>query len=328
MLKRTIVPISVVIPTLNRPQTLKTTLESMLSVNTVPAQLIIVDQSQQDSLRKETQKVSDRYAGTIDVQYIFQETPSSTKARNKGMEYANQPVIVFCDDDVKVKSNTFSEVATIMSDSAISMIAGIDLNEGLGSSLLGYIFGRKSYINRNIGHVTLSIYGRFPSQKILGEVPTQWAMGFFFCVKRENLYRWNIRWDERLTSYAYAEDLDFSYSYYKNSCKEGLKCILTPRVAVYHMHSREWRVSSYKSVAMSVINREYLSYKHFSWQSRVATRWANIGEFLLKLVRHDNPMYIIYAQMQCDIHRNELKEGCISPDLYDYEKAMRKQGKE
>lgn len=316
------VPVSVIIPTLNRPRTLKVTLESIAASDAVPAQLIVVDQSEQEDVRDEIRQICNYYAGTMNVQYVFQETPSSTKARNKGIEYAGQPVITFCDDDICVKSDTFRQIDAVMSETDISMVAGIDLNEGIGNSVMGYVFGRKSYRNRRIGHVTLSLYGRFPSAEISGETETQWAMGFFFCVKRECLTRWKIRWDEMLTSYAYAEDLDFSYSYYKRSCEEGLKCILTPRVAVYHMCSREWRISTYKSAAMNVINREYLSYKHFKTPlSRLATRWANAGEFLMKLMRRDHPLDVIYAQLQCDLHRRELRRGYIASDIYERRKA-------
>lgn len=312
------VSVSVIIPTLNRPRTLNRTLESICSGDAMPLQVIVIDQSDKDKIRIENQELCRKYNDYIQVQYIYQKIQSSTMARNCGMKLVEQPYILFCDDDVSIKSDTFRELESIMLRPDISMVAGIDLNGGLGHSLSGYLFGRKSFINRHIGHVTLSVYGRFPAAKITKEVETQWAMGFFFCIKKEYVDRWDVKWDEQLTSYAYAEDLDFSYSYYKKSLEEGLKCILTPKVAVYHMCSREWRISTYKSVAMNVINREYLSYKHFKTPfSRLATRWSNVGEFFIKLLRRDCPLDVVCAQLSCDLHRKELQRGHIAAGVYE-----------
>ena len=53
---------------------------------------------------------------------------------------------------------------------------------------------------------------------------TEWAMGFFSVYRTFLIRKWNLKWDEHLINYAYPEDLDFSYSYYKYAKTEGFKC--------------------------------------------------------------------------------------------------------
>ena len=94
------------------------------------------------------------------------------------MKRASNNIIVFSDDDVDVKPNTFLNITEIMKDLEIAMIAGIDSNTPLSEgSKLGYIFGTKSYSKRYMGHVTSSMLGRFPIS-VTESVDTEWAMGF------------------------------------------------------------------------------------------------------------------------------------------------------
>ena len=119
------------------------------------------------------------------------------------------------------------------------------------------------------------------------------------------------------TSYAYAEDLDFSYSYFKHASVEGLKCILDDRIVVEHRVSMEWRVPPRKSTLMLIINREYLSYKHHMglW-SRILIRWSNFGEFIIRVVKKARAKDIFDAQRICNAHRKELALGILKSEWY------------
>ena len=131
------------------------------------------------------------------------------------MQKTVQKLLVCSDDDVEVYADTLKNVYDLFQNPQIPMIAGLDDCAAKSTSKIGYLLGTKSFFKRKIGHVTASMLGRFPAQQVKGEVDTQWAMGFFFAVRTPLLKKWNIKWDENLTGYAYAEDLDFSYSYYK-----------------------------------------------------------------------------------------------------------------
>ena len=52
-----ILPVSVLIPTMNRPKALKRTLLTYVNANAIPAQFVIVDQTQPAELRAEMEEL-------------------------------------------------------------------------------------------------------------------------------------------------------------------------------------------------------------------------------------------------------------------------------
>lgn len=310
------IPISIIIPTMNRPETLVNTIVSVISSDNIPNEIIIIDQSKDKVKVAEIKQEIESICGDICIKYITMMDASLTKARNLGCENCSNEIMVCMDDDIEVNKDTFKEIYNIMKDDNISMIAGIDELSEIGKSIGGYLFGKKYIFMKNKGYVTKAIFGRYPN-KINNRIETQWAMGYFFVVKKSLVKKWKIKWDENLISYAYPEDLDFSYTYYKKSEINGYKCIIDPRIKVRHLCSKEYRIPSLKSTIMFVVNREYLSYKHFkSPFSRVMTRWANIGEIFNRIIKRESPMDLIKAQYYCDKYRKQIKSGEIPKFLY------------
>ena len=248
--------------------------------------------------------------------YIYQEKPSLTVARNNAICHAKEDICICSDDDVDVYSNTVENVFQIMQDKKISMIAGIDDNTTGTSSKIGYLFNTKSFIKRRIGHVTKSMLSRYP-EDITGQVATEWAMGYFFVIRKTKVKEWNLQWDEKLTSYAYAEDMDFSYNYYKNSQKENMLCVLDNRVRVKHLTSQEFRIQSQKETYMYVLNRIYLSYKHnMGVLSRIAIFWCDCSMFFYRVLNRNAPMDMLRAIFRGIKLNNNLKKGILLEEFY------------
>lgn len=307
-----IVDISIIIPTMNRLSSLKRTIEYILKGNTFPLEIIIIDQSSDKKIIDELKL----YTGHLPIKTIFihLNAPSSTVARNIGFEHSNGNIVIFMDDDVDVREDTLKNIEIIFESPEIVMLAGLNEKdlENEKDSLWGYIFLKKSFRKRYKGYVTKSIYGRFPIKLKSDIVPTEWAMGFFSAYKREYIKKWELLWDEKLQYYAYAEDLDFSYSYYKFANKAKLKCIISRNVIVKHNVSMEYRLPSRKQTFMLILHREYLSYKHFpSVSSRIAVLWANIGEFFnrLKTKNIQTVRDLIDAEIFCYKHHKDIKKG-------------------
>lgn len=305
--------VSVVIATMNRTESLKDTLEYLEKSSVSPHQIVVVDQSTNIDVHNENTKLCAQM--NMNIQVFFRE-PSLTAARNFGITKAENDVVIFMDDDVRVRENTITNIIELMSDSKVSMIGGLDEKPSMTKSVSGYLFGKKSYFNRNIGHVTGALYGRYP-MTVDKETPTQWAMGYFFVVRKSLVEKWKLDWDERFLSYGYPEDLDFSFRYYRESEKEGLKCIITPAVIVKHMCSQEWRETPSKVTYMYIVHREYLTYKlGLGFWSRVQTRWSNFGMLLERVMRKNNYKDVIQAQLFCDKYRKDIKKGILHSELY------------
>lgn len=278
-MEKTILPISIVIPTFNRAKTLNETLVSILNGNNLPKQIVIVDQSENDN----TRELIANKPHNIDVQltYIHLNKPSSTMARNAGLNKCSQEYIIFSDDDINIYHDTLQNVYKHISKNNIAMIAALDDCTKRHKSILSYIAGINSIRKRNIGSMSKSCFGSYPTI-IDSATPTEWAMGYFFVVKQTLLRKWNIRWDEHLVSYAYNEDLDFSYSYYNKSIKEGLKCMIFPDVHVKHLCSKEYRIPDKKHIRMFVLHRYYIAHKHrLGFSALIMNTYANLF-FLLR----------------------------------------------
>ena len=291
-----VLPIALLIPTMNRPQALRRTVEGFFSAKNIPAELVVVDQSANAATIAENRAIVQAYSGDTTAVYLHSDVPSLTKARNLAVDAATQEILVFSDDDVDVYPDTLSNIYEKMSKDDIAMVAATDDSAKIGQqSMLGYLTGMRSYRRRNIGHVTASLMGRFPLT-VEDETPTEWAMGFLFAVRRSLLRKWQIGWDEHLTSYAYAEDLDFSMAYAQKAKEEKLRCILSNRVHVCHLATKEYRIPTRKNTFMFVIHRYYLWQKHRlpRWY-RLAMGWTNFCRMMEMAVKHEQPRDILDA---------------------------------
>lgn len=302
-------PISLLIPTMNRPDALERTLRSYFKADAIPAQLVVVDQSKDRKVSSEIKKSVESYGKFCKVKYIYQPMPSLTKARNHAFQYAEEEIVVCSDDDVDVYKDTLLNLFSLMSDSKIAMVGGINDRSRCSKTWVGYFLGTKSYKNRNIGHVTNSMLGRFPEQ-FSENVPTMWTMGFFFCIKKSLKEKWNLEWDEKLPGYAYGEDLDFSYAYYKHAKLENLECIYSTKVHVNHLVSDEYRTPSKEQTFMYILNRAYLSNKHhMGIKGIVATKWCNFFRLCERIIKKQNASDMKEAMKYYRKNKRKVKAG-------------------
>lgn len=301
--------VSVIIPTYNRADSLERTLRYLLNSEGLPVEIILVDQTTDADLARKIERLS---ALSPIIRLVHNDVPSLTMARNTGLEVARGEVVVFMDDDVDVGPMVIGEIDRLFSqDRQLAMIAGINKGEEYirRNSLLGVVFGRSSFSKRYQGHVTKAVYGRFPV-KMSAPVDTEWAMGFFFAVRKALVDKYNLRFDEHLRYYAYAEDLDFSYRLYKSALRERMTCRMFPEIVVRHNVSTEYRIPQRKAVFQTVIHRRYLSYKLFgTWRSRVACVWSDIGSVLMSCLRRENWRDIRDAMRFCSKYANDVKVG-------------------
>ncbi len=254
------VPVSIVIPTLNRPQALLRTLETIAAADAVPDQLIVIDQSDDEIFALNAEALRKTRAA---VSFLHEKLspPSTTAARNFGMREAKNDILLFCDDDLDFRYRTLSRLYENMQNADVALIAAMDEGITKRQSPLGYLTGLRSFQNRNIGHVTPSVLGRYPDS-VKGKVKTNWAMGFFFVVKKSLADKYGIIWDEKLTGYAYAEDLDFTLGYCKAAKAEDKRCYIDGDIRVLHRASKEFRIQSESQIRRYVINRMYIAAKH------------------------------------------------------------------
>lgn len=308
-------PISVVIPTMNRPKSLEQTLESVLSQEHIPGEIIIIDQTEKGT---DEQKTNLNLAGMDEnIIYVHQEEPALTRARNVGLQNCHNDIVVFMDDDVDLLDDIFIKIKTIMDDPSIAMIAGLNDDTYQKKSTFGYLFYLKSFKKRSVGHVTRSIRGRFPD-KVEKRIKTEWAMGFFFVIRKSCAMNWNLCWTELFRSYAYAEDLDFSYGYYLKAKENKMQCIIDPTIVVHHNASQEYRIPKKKQIYMDIFHRMYIHYKYDDTAlGMVLMQWTNLGLLLESTIKRRKPK-VWFAAIRSSIKlRKDIRRGGLHYELYE-----------
>lgn len=306
---------SIIIPTRNRLKGINECINALNNSIYKPKEVIIIDQSD------ESMSYKDIIDNVLDIKLITQKEPSLTKARNNGISIAKYDIIVFMDDDTLLDEYSLVKLNnTFLLDKNIKLVTSIDINENKVnnySDILGKIFLRKKNI-KSKGYVCKgAMLGRYP-RNCNNIVETQWAMGYFFAVKKSIIEKNNLKFDENLISYAYAEDLDFTYNYCCTIANEGGVGVINPNIYVNHLGSKEWRVESEKSINMYVINRLYLSYKYFkSPIYRLIMIWADTGEVIRRFIKRENFTWIINAYIIAFKERQYLKDKFISDNLLE-----------
>lgn len=275
--------ISVIIPTYNRVDTIERTLACMLELKRKPDQVVVVDQTSDPGKAERIEALCT--TPLMNIRYIHEDIPSLTRARNIGLRNVDGDVVVFMDDDVDVSNNTFELVEEIFSNPQIALLGGFNKTTSAPWSLKSVFWGRARLGAKNRGVVTKACYGRFPAE-CKQQVETEWAMGFFFVIRRDCVKRWNLTFDEKLLHYAFNEDLDFTYRYYLKAKEEGMKCIYDSRVVVDHRSSKEYRLPSRKLTFMKSVHRRYLTKKLFdSKWAMFLTVWSDYGDAVQGLLK-------------------------------------------
>ena len=307
--------VSIIIPTLNRASSLARTLGFISKSSILPDEVIIVDQSPIDTAEKIKELCDSQ---TLKIKYIHVSEPSSSKSRNIGLELCKNDIAIFMDDDVDIGIDTIRNILILFRDNSISMVGGIDSGSPPKKlSLPSLIFFRSSFFKRYKGHVSMAGYGVFP-QNPQGETPTEWAMGFFFSIRKSLAQKWGLKFDENLKYYAYAEDLDFTYRYFLKSREENLKCIMSTAATVLHNVSREYRLPSRQRTFIEICHRRYLMARHGNTILRqLIMLWSDIGAALMRAKRGEPTSDVFKAIAFAIKYRRDIKKG-----IFHYDKFM------
>lgn len=307
--------VSIIIPTLNRASSLARTLGFISKSSILPDEVIIIDQSPIDTAEKIKELCDSQ---TLKIKYIHVTEPSSSKSRNIGLELCKNDIAIFMDDDVDIGIDTIRNILILFRDNSISMVGGIDSGSPPKKlSLPSLIFFRSSFFKRYKGHVSMAGYGVFP-QNPQGETPTEWAMGFFFAIRKSLAQKWGLKFDENLKYYAYAEDLDFTYRYFLKSREENLKCIMSTAATVLHNVSREYRLPSRQRTFIEICHRRYLMARHGNTVLRqLIMLWSDIGAALMRAKRGEPTSDVFKAIAFAIKYRRDIKKG-----VFHYDKFM------
>lgn len=104
----TLLPVSAVVATRNRPCAFARTMESLAEQSHQPAQLIVVDSSTSAETAEYCQRLPVRLKSKLE--YFPAETAGAAPQRNQGMRHVREPIVFFFDDDIVMEAGCVSRL--------------------------------------------------------------------------------------------------------------------------------------------------------------------------------------------------------------------------
>ena len=253
---------SIIVPTCNRQTDLARLIDSILKQTLLPAEVVIIDQSDSDDTKKYVDSLANQALSNIIFIYIYQDEKSSAAARNKGIDIARGEIVSFLDDDVVLFENYYEKILYCFTND--EKLGGVSGNIIVENKLHDWkakfrkILYKVFLIDNFNGKMTFSGFG-YPLHSFEGEneSPMQVEMlsGCNMNFRKEFLK--NDKFDEWFTGYSYREDAEISY---RISQKTVLNMI--PEAKLYHNNSRSNRMDIQARKIMEIKNYYYFYKKH------------------------------------------------------------------
>ena len=206
--------VSVIVPTYRRERPLRDILGDLAAQQYEPFEVVVVDQTERpaEETRAFVASLGDR------VRYIRRETPNLPAARNAGIREARGEIIVFVDDDARVRPDFLAAHARNYTDPAIMAVAG---------SVLGERMSRTSTLPREAGDPLLRTFcGCWQYDRRMEVVH---APGGNHSFRREVAERAGF-FDESFAGPGFREETDF----FMRVSAAGLRIVYDPECWIIH----------------------------------------------------------------------------------------------
>jgi glycosyltransferase involved in cell wall biosynthesis len=283
---------SIIIPTYNRAQLLKLTLNSILkqSVSKDIFEVIIVDDGSTD----DTKDICKQFYDQINIKYFYQGKNGFrvATARNTGITNSEGNICIFVDSGVLLASNAVEEHLRSHDSednyAVLGYMFGFDENN-TNNKMLSEMsidpFNVDMYIDRlesnGIFDIRESLYLKLGND--LTEWPAPWAVFWtgYLSVKRDVLIKVGM-FDESFNSWG-MEDIDLGIALHTNN----VKIILNRNLKSIHYPHEKFRTGSNQEELKSLLlkKKEYLhnKYKLDSTRLYITNDWSELNSSILDI---------------------------------------------
>jgi glycosyltransferase involved in cell wall biosynthesis len=269
-----------VIATRNRPEDLLHTVESVVAQTVLPAELCIVDSSDETPTRKAIETAC-KQAG-LALEYVHPAPRGLTVQRNVGIDRTSGDPVFFIDDDVELAPDCHERVLEVYDDwgtraGGVRATPVRPARPSFLTILYRRFFGIGGWWPESSGKVRRGFYAEGISDSA-GVRKIEYMNGWFMSYRREVFE--HERFDEALSGYAYKEDIDFSYRVSRH-----YTLVQTPHARCDHLKSDSARMNSHQLQRMNLANQFYLHRKLMpqTFLNKAALWWALTGLFVLNL---------------------------------------------
>ena len=271
---------TIVIATRNRPAALRLSIPRMLAQSRPPAQLIVVDSS--DDHQATVQAVKECVADQPVALTILQSDRGLTLQRNLSLPLINHPIVFFPDDDSIWFPGVAAAQLEVYERDVNSRIAAVCGAESASPPSDWHLPGREAYqmrrshrLQQRFASLRAKIENRLipdPAQMLgrsfwpphsdfpdwfaeLDLVPVEYMTGFRMSFRTEVIRK--VRFDELLTRYSLCEDIDASFGAWQHGWVMGAR-----KAKIYHYRSPERRDKGLRYGAGHILNKAYVVCKN------------------------------------------------------------------
>jgi GT2 family glycosyltransferase len=268
-----------VIATRNRHEHLLETVKSLLGQTVLPAELCIVDSSEETPARAEIEQLSAEAGLRLD--YVHPAARGLTIQRNLGIARTSGDPVFLVDDDVWMAPDVHEEVLAEYArwGPELGGVRGMPIEPAIPSRLSvawRKLFRLGGWWPEASGKMGPAFFAESVNAAS-GVRRVEAFVGWFMSFRREVFE--HERFDENLAGYAFREDSDFSYRVHKR----GYVLVQTPKARIRHLKTAAERLSPYELQRMTLGNLFYLHRKNLPQtpRYRAALWWALLGMLVL-----------------------------------------------
>ncbi len=269
--------VSLIICTKDREVVLRQTLETVFQQTQLPNEIIIVDDGALD--REQITDLVEQHK--IPCHYLRKAVPGLAASRNVGVQHAQGDLVLFLDDDVLLDPGYLAAIRRIFHADPQGRVGGatgtLQINYAAGVRVFLRVFGLDG---TTPGAILPSGSGILVRQgEITRARPVQWLSGCNMAYRRQVFA--DFHFDQRLGSYGWGEDRDFSYR-----VAQRYTLMATPEARLIHLKTPSGRIDSRR---MGFMETNYL-YRFFAknmpkrLRNWLALAWAMIGIMLRNLL--------------------------------------------
>ena len=282
-----------VIATRNRHEPLVEAVRSIVEQTVLPAELCVVDASDEPLGRAEVERLCAE--ARIALDYVHPAARGLTIQRNIGIERTTGDPVFLIDDDVTFAPHVHEEILAEYArwGPELGGVRGAPVYAPSPSRLTvrwRKLFGMGGWWAEGSGKVR----GGFFAEGVGSSTDVraiEYMNGWFMSYRRE-VFEHEL-FDERLAGYAFKEDIDFSY----RVTKRGYLLLQTPRARIAHHKSPVERLSVFDHERMALANQFYLHRKNMpqTLRYKAALWWALVGTLPLnvgKVVQTRDPGHL------------------------------------
>lgn len=274
--------VTIIIPTINRTDTLREMLQSLLTQTIMPDEVVIVDQSQDNKSKHVAQELFHKYSETsvknIKLKYIHDPSITGlTQARNRGINIAAGDIIFFFDDDVVLKENYTEETLRVYEKYPdATAVGGVITNYSFLNTPRIKLFNNIFFLGifhderKNI----FANYKKYTKPIRVSKLP-----GGAVSYKKYILEQ--VKFDTHFTGYSFGEDIDFSLRL------RHFKILITPYAQLEHKNISvsDERSSPEKYLFWEVSGWTYIYLKNISILQSIFFLWLCVGWLLRSIFR-------------------------------------------